>query len=146
VLHAYDKMEAEALERKKDLRAHFFLKRLAYCVRSWIQKRLCCQIPVGLLNAAYFPHPIGVIISSGTQIGNNVTIFQHVTIGRQPGKEYGFLPVIEDDVVIYAGAVIVGNILIGRGSIIGANAVVTSDVAPYSLIKANKTMCVTDRK
>jgi serine O-acetyltransferase len=113
------------------------IKQLGYRARTWIQKRVCCQIPIGLLNAAYYPHPLGIVISSGTKIGKNVTIFQHVTIGRQPGSEYLSLPTIEDDVVIYAGAVIAGKITIGKRAVIGANAVVTRDIAPDTLVKGN---------
>lgn len=82
-----------------------------------------------------FAHPVGVVIGDGVCIGSNVVIFQGVTIGAKGSsnrriKEY---PKIEDDVIIYAGAKIIGGVTIGKGSIIGANAVVISDVPSYSL-------------
>ena len=81
-----------------------------------------CRID-GKLN---LPHRLnGIIIARNVKIGKNVTIFQHVTIAEEnPNVE----TVIEDDVVIGAGAVILNNAHIGKGAKIGANAVVTHDV------------------
>lgn len=59
------------------------------------------------------------------KIGNNVTIFQHVTIAESDKYK---TTVIEDNVRIGAGAVILNNVRIGSGAKIGANAVVTHDV------------------
>lgn len=72
-------------------------KRLIYRIRYWFQLTMCCQIPYGLWRRVTFVHPVGVVISSGTTIGKNVTIFQHVTIGRQPERQYAHLPVISED-------------------------------------------------
>lgn len=83
-----------------------------------------------------FPHPVGIVIGEGCNIGNNVTIFQNVTLGAArlgEGKE-GRYPNIEDDVTIFAGVVVIGNVIIGKGSTIGANSVVTSSVQPNSVI------------
>lgn len=82
----------------------------------------------------FFPHPVGIVISSKAKLGCDIKIWQNVTIGA---KEYDNwqnqkYPVIEHDVIIYAGAKIIGDVKIGRGAIIGANAVVVSDVEPYS--------------
>ncbi|MGD6961107.1 serine O-acetyltransferase [Fictibacillus phosphorivorans] len=68
----------------------------------------------------------GVIISSKAIIGNNVTIYHQVTIGTI--KANGDAPIIEDNVLIGAGAKILGPIVIGEGAKIGANAVVINDV------------------
>lgn len=80
------------------------------------------------------PHPIGIVIGDGTVIKDRVTIFQQVTFGshgrKQSGKNY---PVVEEDVVIYAGAKIIGGVTIGKGAIIAANAVVNIDVPPDSI-------------
>lgn len=76
------------------------------------------------------PHPIGVIIGSGATIGNDVTIFQHVTLGgaRIGDAKRNDYPTIGHNVVIFSGAVIVGSVSVGDNAIIGANAVVLSDV------------------
>ena len=82
----------------------------------------------------FIDHGIGVVIGETSIIGNNVTIYQGVTLGGvslNPGKRH---PTIEDDVIIGAGAKILGNIVIGKGSKIGANSVVVKDVPPYSTV------------
>jgi len=82
----------------------------------------------------FIDHGIGVVIGETAIIGNNVTIYQGVTLGGvslNPGKRH---PTIEDDVTIGAGAKILGNITIGKGSKIGANSVVVKDVPPYSTV------------
>jgi len=82
----------------------------------------------------FIDHGIGVVIGETAIIGNNVTIYQGVTLGGvslNPGKRH---PTIEDDVTIGAGAKILGNITIGKESRIGANSVVVKDVPPYSTV------------
>lgn len=72
----------------------------------------------------------GIVIARNVRIGKNVTILQHVTIAES--NKYK-TTIIEDDVLIGAGAVILNNVRIGKGSKIGANAVVTKDVPPNSI-------------
>ena len=82
----------------------------------------------------FIDHGIGVVIGETAIVGNNVTIYQGVTLGGvslNPGKRH---PSIEDDCVIGAGAKILGNIEIGKESRIGANSVVVKDVPPYSTV------------
>ena len=77
------------------------------------------------------PHNgLGVVIHPKVVIGKNVKILQNVTIG---GREGSGLPIIKDNVEIGAGAVILGNIIIGSHSKIGANAVVISNVPDNSI-------------
>lgn len=78
------------------------------------------------------PHPVGIVIGDGCVLGNGVTIYQNVTLGRQNADTEAY-PVIGDAVTIYAGAVIVGNIKIGNGATIAANAVVNCDVPEGAL-------------
>ena len=76
----------------------------------------------------FIDHGTGVVIGETTEIGDNVTLYQGVTLGgtgKDKGKRH---PTIEDDVVVGAGAKILGPIKIGAGSKIGANAVVLKDV------------------
>lgn len=89
----------------------------------------------------FIDHGTGVVIGETTVIGNRVRLYQAVTLGakRFPVGEDGHLqkglrrhPVVEDDVVIYASASILGSITIGRGSTIGGNTWVTQNVAPGS--------------
>ena len=88
-------------------------------------------------------HGTGVVIGSTSIIGNNVKIYQGVTLGAKsfpldedgnPIKGIPRHPMVEDDVVIYSGATILGRITIGKGSVIGGNVWVTRDIPPYSKI------------
>ena len=94
----------------------------------------------------FIDHGTGVVIGETTEIGENVRIYQAVTLGaskfeidEQTGvlrKNYPRHPIVEDDVVIYAGATLLGRIVIGRGSVIGGNVWLTRSVAPGSRISA----------
>ncbi len=87
-------------------------------------------------------HGTGVVIGETTVIGNNVKIYQGVTLGalsipkkKVEGKRH---PTIEDNVVIYAQATILGgNTIIGKNSIIGGNVWITSSVLPDSKVYYN---------
>jgi serine O-acetyltransferase len=89
----------------------------------------------------FIDHGTGVVIGETCVIGKNVTLYQGVTLGAKsfpldengnPIKGISRHPVVMDDVVIYAGATILGRITVGKGSTIGANVWVTSDVPPDS--------------
>ncbi len=77
-------------------------------------------------------HTNGIVLGAGA-IGSNVTIYQQVTIGALEA-DFRFdpllRPVIEDNVVLAAGAKILGTVRVGSGSTVGANAVVLADVPP----------------
>lgn len=93
-----------------------------------------CKVPADLC----MPHPYGIIIHSQTRIGCRVTVMQQVTLG---GKDlhHNVAPIIGDDVYIGAGARVLGNVTIGNGAMIGANAVVTRDVpANAKVVGANR--------
>jgi len=80
----------------------------------------------------FIDHAVGVVIGETTIIGNDVLIYQQVTLGGvslSHGKRH---PTIEDNVVIGAGAKVLGNITIGKGAKIGANSVVVKDVPPHA--------------
>lgn len=77
----------------------------------------------------------GGCVLGALAIGNDVQIRHNVTLGlAQHGDPLTALPLIEDRVIIGAGACVLGPITIGHDSIIAANAVVTRDVPPYSLV------------
>ena len=91
----------------------------------------------------FIDHGTGVVIGDTAIIGDNVRIYQAVTLGARhfPTDDEGKLikgdarhPIVEDDVVIYAGATILGRIMIGRGSTIGGNVWLTQDVPPNSVV------------
>lgn len=78
----------------------------------------------------FIDHGMGIVIGETTVIGNGVMLYHGVTLGGQVLTQTKRHPTIEDDVTIGAGAKVLGPITIGRGSSIGANAVVTKDVPP----------------
>jgi serine O-acetyltransferase len=88
-------------------------------------------------------HGTGVVIGETTIIGNHVKIYQGVTLGAKsfPADENGHAikgiprhPIVEDDVIIYSNASILGRITIGKGSVIGGNIWVINDVPAHSKI------------
>jgi len=86
----------------------------------------------------FIDHGTGVVIGETSVIGNNVKIYQGVTLGamsvkRAGPKDHKRHPTIEDDVTIYAGATILGgDTVVGKGSVIGGNVWLTSSVPPGS--------------
>ncbi len=84
--------------------------------------------------AFFIDHGMGVVIGETAEIGDNVTLYHGVTLGGvslEKGKRH---PTIADNVVIGAGAKVLGNITIGESSRIGANAVVVKPVPPNSVV------------
>ena len=82
----------------------------------------------------FMDHGTGVVVGETTVIGDNVTLFQGVTLGgtgKQTGKRH---PNIGNNVVVGTGAKVLGNITIGENSYIGANAVVIKDVPANSTV------------
>jgi serine O-acetyltransferase len=95
----------------------------------------CARIGKGF----FIDHGTGVVIGETTVIGDRVRVYQAVTLGakRFPRDAQGHLekglarhPIVEDEVVIYAGATILGRVTLGRGAVIGGNVWLTHDVAP----------------
>ena len=96
-----------------------------------------------LKRGIFIDHGTGVVIGETAVIGNNVKIYQGVTLGALsfPRDASGKIikgnkrhPTLEDDVTVYSGATVLGDIIIGSGSVIGGNAWVISNVAPNSQI------------
>ena len=82
----------------------------------------------------FIDHGMGVVIGETAILGDNVTLFQGVTLGgtgKESGKRH---PTVGNNVVIGAGAKVLGNITVGDNSYIGANAVVLRDVPPNSTV------------
>src|SRR4030067_651405 len=82
----------------------------------------------------FIDHGMGIVIGETSEIGDNVTLYQGVTLGgtgKEKGKRH---PTIGNNVVIGAGAKVLGNIRIGDNSYIGSNAVVIKDVPDNSTV------------
>jgi len=82
----------------------------------------------------FIDHGMGVVVGETAEIGNDVLIYQGVTLGGTSLKKEKRHPTIEDHVLISAGASVIGPVRIGRGSKIGAGAVVVSNAPPYSTV------------
>ena len=85
----------------------------------------------------FIDHGMGVVIGETAEVGENVTIYQGVTLGGTgfaTGKRH---PTVQDNVTIGSGAKLLGPITIGHGAKIGANAVVIHDVPPKSTVVGN---------
>ena len=109
------------------LSGHYFLAR-------WISQRAVRKTGIEIHPGAkigkgfFIDHGNGVIIGETAEIGNNVTLYQGVTLGGT-GKEQGKRhPTVGDNVMISAGAKVLGPITIGRNAKIGAGSVVLTDV------------------
>jgi serine O-acetyltransferase len=120
--------------------AHFFYKVHFYFIARFISQlaRFATGIeihPGAKIGKSFFiDHGMGVVIGETAEIGDDVLIYQGVTLGGtglEKGKRH---PTIGNNVVIGGGAKVLGNITIGDNSYIGANAVVIKDVPPNSTV------------
>ncbi|MFI3237997.1 MAG: serine O-acetyltransferase EpsC [Lachnospiraceae bacterium] len=117
---------------------HFMKKR--YVLARWISQRGARKTGIEIHPGAtigkglFIDHGHGVIIGETAIVGDNVTIYQGVTLGGT-GKEHGKRhPTIEDNVMISAGAKVLGSFTIGEGSKIGAGSVVLREVPPHCTV------------
>jgi serine O-acetyltransferase len=133
---------------------HHRLAHVLYQNGATLTARIVAEIAHGLTGIDIHPganigsrffidHGTGVVIGETAIIGSNVRIYQAVTLGakRFAKNSDGSLvkgnlrhPIVEDNVVIYAGATILGRITIGKGAVIGGNVWVTQDVPANALV------------
>ncbi len=118
---------------KHYLKKHFF--RARYISQRAARKTGIEIHPGATIGEGFFiDHGNGVIIGETTIIGDNVTLYQGVTLGgtgKESGKRH---PTIGDNVMISAGAKVIGSFTIGENSKIGAGSVVLSEVPPNSTV------------
>ncbi|MBI3911568.1 MAG: serine acetyltransferase [Armatimonadetes bacterium] len=115
-------------------------------MNEWVHHRTGIDIhPGATIGQSFFiDHGTGVVIGETTEIGDRVKIYQGVTLGARsfPLDEHGMPikgrkrhPTIEDDVVIYPGATILGgDTVIGRASVVGSNTWITRSVPPNTKV------------
>lgn len=120
--------------------AHFFFKRRLYFIARVISQisRFFTGIeihPGAKIGRKFFiDHGMGVVIGETCEIGDNVTVFQGVTLGGT-GKERGKRhPTIKDNALIATGAKVLGSITIGESSKVGGGSVVLKDVPDHSTV------------
>lgn len=104
----------------------FIAKIISACCRFWTGIEIHPAAKIG--RNLFIDHGHGVVIGETAEIGDNCTIYQNVTLGgtgKQRGKRH---PTLKNNVVVGAGAKVLGNITIGNNVKIGANSVVLQDV------------------
>ncbi|MDQ0999908.1 serine O-acetyltransferase [Neobacillus niacini] len=120
--------------------AHAFFKRKFYFLARVISQisRFFTGIEIHpgakIGRRLFIDHGMGVVIGETCEIGDNVTIFQGVTLGgtgKEKGKRH---PTIKDNALIATGAKVLGSIIIGENSKIGAGSVVLKEVPPNSTV------------
>lgn len=120
--------------------AHRWYKKGHYFWARWFSQRTARKTGIEIHPGAsigkglFIDHGHGVVIGETTIIGDNVTLYQGVTLGgtgKEKGKRH---PTIGDNVMISAGAKVLGSFLVGQNSKIGAGSVVLSEVPPNSTV------------
>ena len=116
----------------------------ANLVRSWTGIEIHPAATIG--RRFFIDHGMGVVIGATTIIGDDVMIYHNVTLGAKSnigvtGKDKRH-PTIGNNVLIGAGAAVLGNISIGAGSRISANSVVTRDIAPQSTVEPGDSFVI----
>jgi serine O-acetyltransferase len=110
------------------------MKRLSRLLDTAIRVIYSARIPAeaDIHPAVHFSHnALAVVITKEARIGAGCLIGTHAMLGSRWPERGG--PHLEEDVIVHAGAKIIGPVRIGRGSVIGANAVVLTDIPRYSL-------------
>jgi serine O-acetyltransferase len=116
--------------------AHWLYQRKHYFLARWISQRTARKTGIEIHPGAtigkglFIDHGSGVIIGETTIIGDNVTLYQGVTLGgtgKEKGKRH---PTLKDNVMVSAGAKILGSFTIGENAKIGAGSVVLKEVPP----------------
>lgn len=136
-----------------------FLKVLHFCAR--LSHRFVCGLAgldlpweTAIAPGLAITHGWGLVVAPGTKIGRNVTLFHGVTLGRRDridpdGRRSVGYPTIEDEVWIGPNAIVLGDIVVGRGSRIAGGSLVLETVPAHSIVMGNpgrvvKTGCVPD--
>jgi serine O-acetyltransferase len=108
--------------------------------------------PGALIGESFFiDHGTGVVIGETTDIGNNVKLYQGVTLGalfvERRLSQTKRHPTIQDNVILYSGCTILGGkTVVGRNSVIGGNVWLTESVEPYSIVYHKSEVVVRDKK
>lgn len=121
-------------------RAHWFYTHRMHLLAKLISARARRQTGIDIHPAAkigsgvFIDHGVGLVIGETTEIGDNVTLYQGVTLGGT-GKDVGKRhPTVKNNVMISAGAKVLGPVVVGEYSKIGAGSVVLRDVPAHSTV------------
>lgn len=121
--------------------ANFFARHrmrfLAHFVTYTVKRRFSIEIsPFAHIGPRFkLSHGFGTVIGIGSRIGADCNIFHQVTLGlADPSGDKNDYPKIQDGITIYCGAKVLGNIQVGSGAVVAANAVVIRDVPPGGVV------------
>jgi serine O-acetyltransferase len=145
IILAYPGIEAIAVQRMAHLLYNRHVALIPRIMTEWAHNKTGIDIHPGATIGSHFfiDHGTGVVIGETSVLGNRVKIYQGVTLGAKsfPKDAKGRVvkgikrhPNIEDNVTIYAGATILGDITIGRDSIIGGNVWLLEPVPPKTVV------------
>lgn len=120
------------------------LKLLARIYANWVRAATGIEIHPGtrIGRRFFIDHGMGVVIGETTVIGDDVMIYHDVTLGARTFENGKRHPTIGNNVVIGAGARVLGNVTVGTGARISANSVVTRDVAERTDIDASELFVI----
>lgn len=126
--------------------ANILIQKIISCnnkiYKKYLIKKLYCKYSVLLgVNTKIgknfcIKHPLNIVIGEGCELGDNVTIYHNVTIGQKNG---GY-PKIENNVLIYPNTTIIGGIVVGCNSIIGANCLCDFNIENNSVYASNRAV------
>jgi serine acetyltransferase len=111
-------------------------------LRRVLEHILCTQILGSLPERLHVPHPFGILTGATSKIGEDVTLMHFCSLGPKDPWYQGdtsekIHPTLEEGVYVSMGAMVLGPVTVGAWSVIGANAVVTDDIPPFSTVFGN---------
>lgn len=137
-----------------DLYLHTVRKRRHSQLLRILEHLLHTQIRGNLPDHLHLPHPYGILTGATCTLGENVTLMHFCSLGPkdpwfqgdQGNPDEPIHPTLEEGVYVSMGAMILGPVRIGAWSVIGANAVVTEDIPPFSTVFGNNRILRSNEK
>ena len=120
--------------------AHRLYRKKHYFLARWVSQRAARKTGIEIHPGAkigrglLIDHGMGVVIGETAEIGDDCQIYHGVTLGGRGTEHKKRHPTLENGVMVGAGAKCLGNITIGEGAKVGANAVVLEDVEPHTTV------------
>jgi serine O-acetyltransferase len=121
--------------------AHALYNKKLFFLARWVSQRTRRRTGIEIHPGAkigrrcFIDHGMGVVIGETCVIGDDVLIYHGVTLGAVSTEKKKRHPIIENNVIIGAGATVLGNITIGKAAKIGAGAIVVKDVPPGATVR-----------
>jgi Serine acetyltransferase len=140
-IHIYN-VQRKIIDNFGEENSKEILQALSYVQRMYTQAEIYYSSEIG--ENFTLVHGLGTVIGARVKIGNNVTVYQNVTLGDK-GDGSRRRPVLENNVIVFAGAKVLGGITIGANSIIGANSVVLDSFPENSIIAGSPARLIRRR-